>query len=100
MQQARSIHDVTSAQERTLRTRFGLFIQKQGALVLLVLFCVLATARYEAFLTPENLVNVLRQNSMLGIIAVGMIRSSCVGSSVSTTSSDRRDDRKKAKHYS
>jgi ribose transport system permease protein len=72
MQQARSIHDVTSAQERTLRTRFGLFIQKQGALVLLVLFCVLATARYEAFLTPENLVNVLRQNSMLGIIAVGM----------------------------
>jgi galactofuranose transport system permease protein len=34
--------------------------------------CLLATARYEAFLTPENLLNVLRQNSMLGIIAVGM----------------------------
>src|ERR1043166_3931210 len=72
MQQAQSIHDVTSAEERTLRTKVGLFIQKQGALVLLVLVCLLATARYEAFLTPENLLNVLRQNSMLGIIAVGM----------------------------
>jgi ribose/xylose/arabinose/galactoside ABC-type transport system permease subunit len=72
MQQAHSIRDVTSAQERTLRTRLGLFIQKQGALLLLILVCILATARYEAFLTPENLLNVLRQNSMLGIIAVGM----------------------------
>lgn len=40
--------------------------------MLLVLVCLLATARYEAFLTPENLLNVLRQNSMLGIIALGM----------------------------
>jgi ribose transport system permease protein len=40
--------------------------------VLLVLVCVIATARYEAFLTPENLINVLRQNSMLGIVALGM----------------------------
>src|SRR3954447_22019227 len=72
MQEAQSVHDVTTAQERTLRTRFGLLIQKQGALLLLILVCILATARYEAFLTPENLLNVLRQNSMLGIIAVGM----------------------------
>jgi ribose/xylose/arabinose/galactoside ABC-type transport system permease subunit len=34
-------------------------------------FC-LAAARYEAFLLPENLVNVLRQNSMLGLVALGM----------------------------
>ena len=72
MHHAQSIHDVTSAQEKTLRARFGLFIQKQGALILLVLVCILATARYEAFLTPENLLNVLRQNSMLGIVAIGM----------------------------
>jgi ribose transport system permease protein len=69
-----TVHDATiSAQEeRTMRARFGSFIQQQGALVLLVLVCVIATARYEAFLTPENLLNVLRQNSMLGIIALGM----------------------------
>jgi len=66
------MHDAAAAQERTLRSRLGLFVQQQGALVLLVVVCLLATARYEAFLTPENLLNVLRQNSMLGIIAVGM----------------------------
>ncbi len=72
MEQAPTIHDITETQERTVRARFGSFVQKQGALVLLVLVCIIATARYEAFLTPENLLNVLRQNSMLGIIAVGM----------------------------
>src|SRR5215212_6971816 len=73
MEQMQSVHDVTSArEERTMRERFGSFVQQQGALALLVLVCVLATARYEAFLTPENLLNVLRQNSMLGIVALGM----------------------------
>ena len=72
MEETTTIHDITETQERTFRTRFGLFVQKQGALVLLVLVCIIATARYEAFLTPENLLNVLRQNSMLGIVALGM----------------------------
>jgi ribose transport system permease protein len=73
MEQMQSVHDVTSAQEeRTMRARFGSFVQRQGALILLVVVCLLATARYEAFLTPENLLNVLRQNSMLGIVALGM----------------------------
>lgn len=72
MEQTQTVHDVTEARERTFRTRFGLFVQQQGALVLLVLVCLIATARYEAFLTPENLLNVVRQNSMLGIVALGM----------------------------
>ncbi len=72
MEQAPTIHDITETEERTFRARFGSFVQKQGALVLLILVCIIATARYEAFLTPENLLNVLRQNSMLGIIARGM----------------------------
>ena len=73
MEQVQPQHDVTSgSEERTARERFGSFIQQQGALVLLVLVCVIATARYEAFLTPENLLNVLRQNSMLGLVALGM----------------------------
>src|SRR3954465_6600705 len=72
MEQATAITDQASVPDQTARARVGSFIQKQGALVLLVLVCILATARYEAFLTPENLLNVLRQNSMLGIVALGM----------------------------
>lgn len=45
---------------------------RSGALVALVIVCIVGTARYEAFLTPENLSNVLRQNSMLGLVALGM----------------------------
>lgn len=33
---------------------------------------MIGTARYEAFLTTENVLNVLRQNSMLGLVALGM----------------------------
>jgi len=72
MEHSPTVHDITETEERDARARFGLFAQKQGALVLLALVCLLATWRYEEFLMPENLLNVLRQNSMLGIIAVGM----------------------------
>src|SRR3954453_12804209 len=44
----------------------------RGALFALVMVFCVAAARYEAFLLPENLLNVLRQNSMLGLVALGM----------------------------
>src|SRR6185436_16202064 len=47
-------------------------LRRSGALVALIVACVFGVARYEAFLTPENLANVLRQNSMLGLVALGM----------------------------
>jgi galactofuranose transport system permease protein len=47
-------------------------LRKNGAFVALVVACIFGTARYEAFLTTENLSNVLRQNSMLGLLALGM----------------------------
>ena len=47
-------------------------LQRQGALVALVLVCIFGASRYYAFGTPENLLNVLRQNSMLGLVALGM----------------------------
>lgn len=72
MEQAPAANEINRIQERTFRARFGSFVQKQGALILLVLICIIATARYEAFLTRENLLNVLLQNSMVGIIALGM----------------------------
>jgi ribose transport system permease protein len=45
---------------------------RSGAVVALVAACIFGATRYYAFATPENLVNVLRQNSMLGLAALGM----------------------------
>jgi ribose transport system permease protein len=47
-------------------------LQRQGALVALILVCIFGASRYYAFATPENLLNILRQNSMLGLVALGM----------------------------
>ncbi|HEX8393066.1 MAG TPA: ABC transporter permease [Longimicrobium sp.] len=55
-----------------LRARAGSLLQRQGAMVALIAVCVFGVIRYEAFATPENLMNVLRQNSMLGFVALGM----------------------------
>ncbi|MDQ3805831.1 MAG: ABC transporter permease, partial [Acidobacteriota bacterium] len=55
-----------------MRAKLGSFLQRQGALVTLALVGVFGFARYEHFLTEENLTNVLRQNSMLGLVALGM----------------------------
>jgi ribose transport system permease protein len=47
-------------------------LQQHGALVALLAVCLFGAMRYYAFPTPENLLNVLRQNSMLGLVALGM----------------------------
>jgi ribose/xylose/arabinose/galactoside ABC-type transport system permease subunit len=54
------------------RARVVDLLRRNGALVALVGACILGVARYEAFLTAENISNVLRQNSMLGFVALGM----------------------------
>jgi ribose transport system permease protein len=54
------------------RARFATLLRRYGAWVALAIVCALATARYDAFLTPENVFNILRQNSMLGLVALGM----------------------------
>lgn len=46
--------------------------QRFGALGALGAVCLFAGLRYPAFLTAENLFNVARQNSMLGLVALGM----------------------------
>lgn len=50
-----------------------LFLRRQPALAALILACVAASVRYETFATPENLFNVLRQNSMVGLLSLGML---------------------------
>ena len=72
MSQAGATIGAGSTRGRVMRARLASFLQRQGALVALVLLAVFATARYERFLTEENLTNVLRQNSMLGLVALGM----------------------------
>lgn len=62
--------NVTQANVR--QAQVASFIQKQGALIVLVLLCVVAAFRYDNFLTEANLQNILRQNSMLALVALGM----------------------------
>ena len=45
---------------------------RNGALVALVAVCIVGVVRHESFLAIANISNVLRQNSMLGFIALGM----------------------------
>lgn len=54
------------------RARAVVALQRQGALVALAAVCLFGAARYPEFATPENLLNVMRQNSMLGLVALGM----------------------------
>jgi galactofuranose transport system permease protein len=67
-----TIDEAGSTRGRVARARFASFVQRHGALIALVLVCLFAFARYETFLTVENLVNVVRQHSMVGLIALGM----------------------------
>jgi galactofuranose transport system permease protein len=57
---------------RALGARAAGMLQRSGAVVALVIACIVGATRYYAFATPENLLNVLRQNSMLGLVALGM----------------------------
>jgi len=61
-----------SVRGRVWRARAASLVQRQGALVALAVLFVFAAFRYANFLTQENLLNVLRQNSMVGLVALGM----------------------------
>lgn len=58
--------------QRRRRARLADLVRREGALVALVALCLFGFARYAAFLTTENLLNVLRQNSMIGLVSLGM----------------------------
>lgn len=48
------------------------FVQRYGIVIALVLVCVALSVMNEFFLTPRNIVNVLRQTSINGILAIGL----------------------------
>jgi ribose/xylose/arabinose/galactoside ABC-type transport system permease subunit len=52
--------------------RLAKLLTSQGALFILLSLVVFASFRYQTFLTPLNLVNIMRQNSMLALVALGM----------------------------
>jgi len=72
MNETETLNEVNTDASRSMRAKVGSLLQQQGALVMLVVVCIAGFVRYEAFLTPENLLNVVRQNSMLGLVALGM----------------------------
>lgn len=61
-----------STRGRVARAHVASFLQRHGALVALVLLCIFAALRYETFLSEANIQNVLRQNSMIALVALGM----------------------------
>jgi galactofuranose transport system permease protein len=77
-QVATTIDDGSSTRGRVARAKLASFIQRQGALVALVIICIFASIRYGtflddgSFLTGQNLLNIVAQNSMVGLIALGM----------------------------
>lgn len=61
-----------TADGRDMKARIAEYGQKYGILIALILVCLVLTFLSEYFLTTRNLVNVLRQTSINGILAIGM----------------------------
>ena len=62
----------TIAQPRPGMARAASLLQQQGVLIALALLVLFGTLRYDNFLSTYNISNVLRFNSMFGLIALGM----------------------------
>lgn len=59
-------------QSRTISSRIGPLAQRYGILIALVLLCVVLAVVNDNFLSQRNIINVLRQTSINGILAIGM----------------------------
>lgn len=63
----------TAAQpRRMIPARIGRDAQRYGILIALALLCIVLSIVSENFLTSRNIINVLRQTSINGILAIGM----------------------------
>lgn len=74
MSQATTIETPSgSTRGRVARAKLATLIQRQGALLMLIIVCAYGVISYDQFLNPNFIVvNLLRQNSMLGFVALGM----------------------------
>ena len=66
-------YDVAVEKERLARRErlFGI-LQRQGALIVLIVLVILSAISFERFLTARNIENILVQSSFLGLIVVGV----------------------------
>lgn len=71
------------------RTRnYTAWFQEKSAIVVFLLLFVISSLRYDQFFTATNLMNLFRQSSIIGVIAVGMtfvIITGCIDLSVGST---------------
>lgn len=63
---------VTTRGASGVAARAASLLQRQGALIALVLLIILGAVRYDGFLGAYNISTFLRYNSMFGLIALGM----------------------------
>ena len=59
-------------QPRTISSRIGPMAQRYGILIALALLCIVLSLINDNFLSQRNIINVLRQTSINGILAIGM----------------------------
>ncbi len=64
--------DLRGSQQVDRWRRLASGLQRQGALIALVLLVLFGALRYDGFLGAYNITEVLRYNSMFGLIALGM----------------------------
>ena len=65
-------HDDSSGGKKP-QLSFGRLFRQFGTAVIFVLLVILASTQSDAFLTERNIMNVLRQMSGVGIMAIGML---------------------------
>lgn len=58
---------------KSRRFNFGKAFRQYGTFVIFVLLIIVAQAQSDAFLTERNIMNVLRQMSGIGVMAIGML---------------------------
>ncbi|MDP9311708.1 MAG: ABC transporter permease [Chloroflexota bacterium] len=61
-----------SATPAAPEARIGSMLQRQGALIALVVLTCIGALRYNGFISTYNIVELLRYNAMFGLIALGM----------------------------
>ena len=65
--------------------KYIVWIQEKSAVVVFLFLFLISALRYKQFFTPINLINLFRQSSIIGVIAVGMtfvIITGCIDLSV------------------
>ena len=62
----------TIGAERERGQPFSSFLQRYGIIIAFLVLCVILSSLSHYFLTPSNILNVVRQTSINGILALGM----------------------------